>query len=42
MLGHIEMEYAPPIMGKYEENEQNFERPRWHDEEVDSDKFFQL
>lgn len=42
MFRYIEMEYSPPIMGKYEENEQHFERRRWHDKEVDSDKFFQM
>ncbi len=42
MFCHIEMEYAPPIMGEDEENEQHFECRGWHDKEVDSDKFFQM
>ncbi|MDP6182229.1 MAG: hypothetical protein QF609_00275 [Gammaproteobacteria bacterium] len=42
MFCYIEMGNSPTIMGEYEENEQHFECRRWHDKEVDSDKFFQV
>ncbi len=42
MFRHVEVDDSPAIMRQYDENEQYFECRRWHDEEVDGDKFFQV
>ncbi len=42
MFRHVEVDDSPAIMRQYDENEQYFECRRWHDKEVDGDKFFQV
>jgi len=42
MFRHVEVDDSPAIMRQYDENEQYFERRRWHDKEVDRDKVFQV
>ena len=42
MFRHIEVDNSPSVMCQYEEHEQYLECRRWHDEEVDSDKLFQV
>ena len=42
MFRHIEVDNSASVMCQHEEHEQHLECRRWHDEEVDSDKLFQV